>query len=214
MKRTNKPLIWLLLAGLLILWVVESVDAEIQQLSYNNYVAGIFSNEFEYFAAPQWGGRQRQSNWCWAACIQMVLNYHGLYITQEQIVQRVFGTMINRPGQPQEILSALSGWAPDMRGRYSEVHASTYIGKGSDIVNDLAYRWPLIVGLTQPGNIGHAYVLSAVYYQVDAANEPIFYKVALRDPWPGNISRLEMSWAEFRQRLTFIARVYVTRLQP
>jgi hypothetical protein len=179
----------------------------------NYYIAGVPSDQFEYFTAAQQGGRQRQSNWCWAACIQMVLNYHGLYITQEQIVQRVFGMQVNSPGQPQQILAALSGWAPDYRGRYSSIYASPYIMQGSEIVRDLAYRWPLIVGLKNPqGGIGHAFVLTGVYYQTDAYNQPVFYKVELRDPWPGNPSRQELTWLEFQQRLMFIAKVYVARL--
>ena len=114
----------------------------------NYYIAGVPSDQFEYFTAAQQGGRQRQSNWCWAACIQMVLNYHGLYITQEQIVQRVFGMQVNSPGQPQQILAALSGWAPDYRGRYSSIYASPYIMQGSEIVRDLALPAELMVGDT------------------------------------------------------------------
>jgi hypothetical protein len=34
----------------------------------------------------------------------------------------------------------------------------------------------------------------------------------LRDPWPGNPSRVEMSWQEFQSRVLFLARVYVNRL--
>jgi len=37
----------------------------IQALGPGIWVAGIPSNEFEYFAAPQTDGHQRQSNWCW-----------------------------------------------------------------------------------------------------------------------------------------------------
>jgi hypothetical protein len=33
----------------------------------------------------------------------------------------------------------------------------------------------------------------------------------LRDPWPYNPSRLEMSWAEFTSRVQDIIRVWVTR---
>jgi len=53
--------------------------------------------------------------WYWAASIQMVLNYHGLYVTQEQIVQRVFGLPLDTPAYLQHILYALTGWAPGHR---------------------------------------------------------------------------------------------------
>lgn len=187
--------------------------SDIRQLGPNYFIAGVPTDQFQFFAAPEFAGRQRQANWCWAACIQMVLNYHGLYVTQEQIVSRIYGWQVDRPGTLEQVLYALSGWAPDVRGRFSSIVASPYIMSGSDIVQDLAYRWPLIVGLRgkRPGDIGHAYVLTAVYYSVDPYNRPLFDKVVLRDPWPTNASRQEMSWYEFQSRLMFAARVYVIR---
>lgn len=206
-----RSLVCLFLASLFLLGPSQS-RADVQQIGPNLFVAGVPSAEFEFFAAPQQRGRQRQANWCWAATTQMVLNYHGLFVSQEQIVARIFGRLVDAPGQPHQILAALSGWAPDNRGRFSQIHASTYILQGSDIVNDLARKWPLIVGLRQPGQVGHAYVLTAVSYSVDQFNQPMFRGVVLRDPWPGNRSRVEMSWNEFQSRVQFAARVYVNRL--
>lgn len=187
--------------------------AEIQQLQQNLFIAGIPSDQFEYFSSPNLNGRQRQTNWCWAACVQMVLNYHGLYVAQEQVVQRIYGTLIDRPAQPNQILHALTGWAPDNRGRYSSIHANPYTFSGAQIVQDLANRWPLIVGLKSAnGEIGHAVVLTGVYYSVDNFNNPIFRGVIIRDPWPGSPSRQELSWNEFQMRLIFMTHIYVTRL--
>ena len=85
--------------------------ADVDEVAPGYFVAGVQSSEFQFAAAPDVGGRQRQSNWCWAACGQMVLNNHGLRVTQEQVVQRIFGESVNAPGQPAQILAALSGWA-------------------------------------------------------------------------------------------------------
>jgi hypothetical protein len=186
--------------------------AEIEQVGPNLFVAGVLSTQFEFFAAPGQQGRQRQSNWCWAASVQMVLNYHGLFVSQEQIVQRIYGSQVDQAAQPVHILTALSGWAPDARGRYSAIYATPYTFSGSQIVQDLANRWPIIVGLQNPNGGGHALVVTAVYYSVDQWNNPIFLSVVLRDPWPGSPSRQEMPWTAFQQRLTFMARVYVLRL--
>ena len=94
-----KKLIWgcLLFASLL----PGLGRADMQQLGPNYFAAGVVSGEFEFFAAPQQQGRQRQQNWCWAATTQMVLNYHGLYVTQEQVVARIFGKLVDSPAQPQ-----------------------------------------------------------------------------------------------------------------
>lgn len=200
---------------LLVIWLGMGFGlarADIRSLGPNLFVAGVPSDAFEFYAAPEREGRQRQANWCWAACIQMTLNYHGLYVTQEQIVARVFGNLADAPAEPRVILAALSGWAPDARGRFSVVYADPYVWHGAQIIQDLAYRWPLIVGLARPGAIGHAYVLTAVVYSVGSYGEPVLHRVVLRDPWPGSPSRVEMSWREFQARVQFAARVYVRRL--
>jgi hypothetical protein len=185
--------------------------AEVQKIGPNLYVAGVPSEQFEYYAAPSQAGRQRQTNWCWAATVQMVLNYHGLYVKQEEIVQRIYGVLIDRPASPAQILAALSGWAPDARGRYSSIQASPYTISASQIVRDLSNRWPLIVGLKTSKGGGHAVVLTAVYYSIDKSNNPVFQRVVIRDPWPGNPSRQEITWTEFQNRLTFMSHIYVQR---
>lgn len=188
--------------------------ADTQEIQPGIYVSGVPTEEFVYFAAPESGGRQMQSNWCWAACIQMVLNYHGLYISQEQIVSRVYGGLVDRPAVPAQIMSALSGWAPDVRGRYSAIYADSTNISEATVIDDLHRRWPLIVGLgsLRPGEQGHAFVLTGVVYQFDAYNQPVLIQVILRDPFPGNRSRIEMGSEEFFARLQFAARIYVERL--
>lgn len=181
----------------------------IAQVGPGVWAAGIPSNEFEYFAAPQTAGRQRQQNWCWAACVQMVLNYRGVAVTQEQVVQRIFGGNIDAPGQPNQILGALTGWAFSWNGRRVMLTSSPFAFNGSEIVRDLAERWPIIVGVRTGPTTGHAYVLTAVTYRVDQWNQPIFVSAILRDPWPGNQSRIEVPWQQFQQNWMFMARMRV-----
>ena len=186
------------------------VQAEMAQIGNGIYMAGIPTDQLQYFSAPEGYGRQRSANWCWAACIQMVLNFHGLPVTQEEIVQKVYGQLIDQPANPEQIIYALNGWGVDIAGRPSVVQAVPYNIDGPSIVRDLAYRWPLIVGLRgEP--VGHAYVMTAVTYGVDQMNNPLFRSVVLRDPWPGNESRIEISWPEFLERAMFMTRVYVLR---
>lgn len=191
---------------------LSPASADLAQLGPNLFAAGVPSDQFSYYASPGQAGRQRQSNWCWAASIQMVLNYHGLLVEQEAIVERIYGSQVDLPAQPPQILAALSGWAPDVRGGYSAVQASPYTYADSQIVVDLANRWPLIVGLMNPdGRGGHAVVLTGVTYSVDAYNNPLFHSFIIRDPWPNSPSRQELSYEEFRSRLSFMAHV---RVQP
>jgi hypothetical protein len=215
--RIKRPysisLIFNRIAGLLLIVAVlglasaaKAQPPSIQPIAPGIWAAGIPSNEFEFFAAPETDGHQRQSNWCWAACVQMVLNYRGVPVTQEQVVQRIFaGAVPNVPGQPNQILTALSGWAFTRNGQPVILRSSPFALDGSEIVRDLAERWPIVVGVNM-GNSGHAYVLTAVTYGVDQWNQPIFRSVILRDPWPGNPSRIEVPWAAFQQRWMFMAR--------
>jgi hypothetical protein len=207
-----RSLLCLLLIGCVLVFSASST-ADVRKLGQNYFVAGVQSNEFDFFASPRQQGKQRQANWCWAASIQMVLNYHGLHVVQEQVVQRIYGRLVDQPATSPQILNALTGWAPDNRGRGSSIHANPYTPSGGEIVKALANKWPLIVGLRNPdGGIGHAVVLTAVYYSLDRSNNPIFKSVVIRDPWPQSPSKQELSWNEFQSRLMFMTRVYVDRL--
>lgn len=204
-----------LLIGLLLVLPGSPTLADTMPLGDTGYyVSGVPSEQFVHFAAPEGAGRQRMQNWCWAACIQMVLNYHGLYVDQKDIVSRVFGQTVDRPANAEQILAALTGWAPDTRGRQSAIYADPYHVDAATVINDLDKRWPLIVGLAGPRGqaTGHAYVLTAVYFSQGPQGQPIIHRVVLRDPYPGYESRLEMDINEFQQRLQFATRVYVERL--
>lgn len=183
-----------------------SLAQDIRQIGPNYFVAGVPSQDFEYRAVD----RQRSQNWCWAACVQMVLNYHGLDVSQEDVVMRCYGRLIDHPGGDREMFTALSGTAPNEWGGRSYIHCQNYISSPNEITNLLAYHWPLIVGLRTGGSVGHAYCLTAIYYYTDQWNNTVPERVVLRDPWPDNNSRQEMSWNEFSRRVNSIYKVWVT----
>lgn len=209
-RRVARWLLAIFWAGQI--WVSPHMaSTEIVHLGQGLYMAGIPTDQFQYFSAPESNGRQRSANWCWAACIQMVLNYKGLYITQEDIVAKVYGRLIDQPAQPEQIMQALNGWVPDLNMGYAAVVADSYNLSGQALITDLANRYPLIIGLK--GNpVGHAYVLTAVTYEVDQYNQPIFRSVILRNPFPNSPSREEMPWDEFKSRVMFATRVHIFRL--
>ncbi|MEJ4087495.1 papain-like cysteine protease family protein [Galbibacter orientalis] len=208
MKNLIKPLILLLVLTL----SYNTNGQSIQRLGPNYYVAGIPTNEFEAWAAERVSGNQRQANWCWAACSQMVLNYHGLYISQEQIVTKIYGGLVDRPANESQIKRALSGWAPNVQGRVSNIYCQSGLTSINEITEALAYKWPLIVGLRNPnGGVGHAYVLTAIYYSTDQFNNTIPDKVVLRDPMPGTDGRIEVSWQQFSNRAIMAFKVWVSR---
>ncbi len=153
-----------------------------QRLGFNYYMSGIPTFEF-YVRALEQNTDQKQTNWCWAACVQMVLNYHGLYVTQEQVVARIFGKLVNQPAKRWQIKRALSGWAFNYRGGLSYIFSKMGFNSANEIVYYLSRKWPFIVGLRNPNNdIGHAYVLTAIYYSYDRFHNVVPHKVVLRDP--------------------------------
>ena len=178
----------------------------LRQVGPNEYIAGVSSKEFRFFA-----GRQKGNFWCWAASVQMVLNFHGLRVAQEDVVKKIYGLPIDAPAGPMQVLAALSGWAPDVRGRFSSIHASAFVFGPMDLINTLAYRWPLVVGLNF-GSISHACVLTAVDYSFDGFGQPVFNSAIIRDPWPKNPSRQVVPWMQFMNGIMFWAKVYVQRM--
>ena len=202
----------LILVCLTVLISDFAIGQNVIQLGPNYFVAGIPSQEFDFYSAAEQLGRQRQANWCWAACVQMVLNYHGLFVTQEQVVQKIYGNLCDQPAGELQIMNALSGWAPNHQGQISQIYCQKGVTSINDITSNLAYKWPLIVGLQNPhGGIGHVYALTAIYYSTDVYNNTIPHKVVLRDPWPASPSRQEMSWNEFSSRINMVFKVWVTR---
>ncbi len=197
-----KRIIFLVLLSIIFIPKEAFSQGEIFQIgNKNNYVAGVTTQKFKYYVA-----RQKSQNWCWAACIQMVLNYQGLFVDQCDIVKQAFGQeCVDRPANCYSIEKAAGGW--NVKGKKIKAYMDTK-PTPHDFINDLAFKYPLIIGLNMPGqNIGHAYVLTAVFYQYDNQNRKVPYKVILRDPWPNNPSRLELGWSDFRNRINCVTHV-------
>lgn len=197
--------VWLAIVTLVV--ILHGVArADVLETSPGYFVAGVRTDRFQFLAAQ---GSQHRSNWCWAACVQMVLQYHGLRVTQEQIVQKVYGRLVDAPAGPQQVMYALNGWVPDTRGHRAQVRATSYGINEQTLIQDLSDARPLIVGLQgMPGN--HAFVLTAIYFVRDPYGHLQPTGVVLRDPWPGNQSRQEWPWQQFTSRCTFVARVQVS----
>ncbi|MBF4473054.1 C39 family peptidase [Flavobacterium sp. HJJ] len=173
---------------------------EVYQFPDGSYCAAIKSDIFQYYAA-----RQEYDNWCWAACIQMVLNYQGIKVSQDNIVIKAFGQLVNRGADCYVMTNAANGW--NYNGTTLEAWQESS-PSASDLINALAYKYPVVIGLNMPGqNMGHAYVLTAIYYTRNSNGTKIPYKVTLRDPWPTNPSKKELSWSDFTSRINCIVHV-------
>ncbi len=202
----------LLFKGIVLVTLCQST---IQQLGPNYFVAGVSTERFNYIASI---GHQRADNWCWAACIQMVLNYHGLYVTQEEIVSQCFGGLYDRPGNASNFAVGLNRWAYNTRGGISQVHFNDYPTSNEEIVQFLSNGWPLIAGIDMGAEVGHAFVVTAISYSVATdmyGNVRVIPdKVVLRDPSPFSESRQEWPWDLFVANVYTVYKVWVSDLQP
>jgi len=204
------PLIFVLL-----IFTFHVFGQAITNLGNNKYLLAVNSQYFDYAEATNIGN-QHDNMWCWAACCQMILNFHGLKVTQEQIVYRCFGSLENAPGGEDQMFVALSGTAPNIWGTYSGISTDNITmgdNIGEVIFNQLKANRPLAVGLTNQGsNIGHENVITGITFYQDYdqnGNQAgvTFISVILRDPYPG-VGRVVMPWDTFFDRAFSLNTVY------
>ena len=127
---------------------------------------------------------QRQSEWCWAACIQMITNLYGADLTQEEVVARTYGPGVNRAGTLDVITATLNGSGTTRHGR--QYHLASQMLTNTELpaalVAELTAGHPMMLGCDAGGS-GHAVVCTAVSYEGDASH-PTITLLTIRDPWP------------------------------
>jgi hypothetical protein len=168
---------------------------------------GIRTENFNYFASSQ-----DNSNWCWAAAIEMILKYYGVKIEQEQIVARSYGMdpygrLPNWTGSFQVITANLNNWNVDNSGRPYVVSAGLYPGAPTPayLIRELDMGRPVLVGYASGPGTGHAVVITACSY-VPTPQGPYIQTLVVRDPWPSddniaNLGRVEYPGRVLAQRM-------------
>lgn len=117
---------------------------------------------------------QEKENWCWAACIQMIMDYNGQYVSQSDIASRVFGNSYNRTASGNQIQSSFDGWRGYTVHSYQSKNARYFI-------DEILSGHPLIIGIGE-----HAYLLTHIYYK-EALNGMLHpFKTILINPKSGN----------------------------
>lgn len=169
---------------------------------------GIPSGVFNFCAAAQ-----NNSNWCWAASMEMVFRYYGIGIQQSQIVARSYGVdpygrLPNWTGSFEVITRNLNNWSIDNNGRMYSVASQLNWGAPTPayLVQELTAQRPVLVGYQSSPTTGHAVVITACSY-VPTPNGPMIQSIVVRDPWPNpqniqNMGRVEYSGSDFASRIT------------
>lgn len=147
---------------------------------------------------------QQRSEWCWAASISMLFAFHGHKVSQQRIVEETWGAVTDMPGQPAQIMSDLNRNWKDDNGVFFRSQGDMRSVNIYTAVEDLKNDEPLIIGA-----LGHATVLTAITGDINMTTGAWqIAEVIVRDPWPGNGGRRELSPMEWGN-LAFAARVRV-----
>ncbi len=113
---------------------------------------------------------QKQSMWCWAACLEMVFSYWGYVLPQEEIVRENFGDYRNWPAKAGRISANLNKNWEDNDGEEFDVASNPYTVNIVSTARDLDADKPLIIG-TQ----NHAMVLTSLKYIGQYHNQYDFF---------------------------------------
>lgn len=193
---------------ILSLLTINIIDSFCQYTQPQIVNTGLLRQQFDFVAASQ-----RENQWCWAASIEMVLNYYGVRISQEDIVRRTFGldsngNLINRGATNEEITFALNSWGIDYNSRQFTVSAQYYRGIPIPLglVRELDLPRPIIIAYHTGPQTGHAVVLTACSY-LPTNNGPYIQSLIVRDPWPNqqnimNNGRLEYLGTDLVQKIS------------
>lgn len=121
--------------------------------------------------------QQQQTNWCWAACTQMVCTYLGTYPSQSEIVTFIYGSPVNQGANVNQISSALWHW------NITSTPTSNSLGfytLSSQINNDQ----PMISGRS-----GHAQLIRGYYEDTSYGTKNVYFI----DPWDASYRILPYS---------------------
>lgn len=157
--------------------------------------------------------QQECDQWCWAACIQAAFDLYGHGVEQRDIVEKVFGPSAPcRPSVGPEIAYAVEGRWRDGSGETfwatTRTHTDVHFGVHDPFAIQNASRYlandiPVIVGA-----LGHATLLTGMQWIEDNFGNWQLMQMTVRDPWPSNLNRRNLSQNEFNNT-TYLAAVIV-----
>jgi hypothetical protein len=145
---------------------------------------GIPSATFNFVASAQ-----ETEVWCWAASVQMILNYYGLSVTQAEVVSRIFGGPAVTTASDSVISAALNGWGFNKFGRPVTITSWGAPGPPNPAVllNELSQGHPILLTFQSGPNSGHAVVITAASY-FPTPQGPQIVRLIIRDPYPTSVN--------------------------
>jgi hypothetical protein len=155
------------------------------------FFAGIRSDVMDSVYA-----KQNNTNWCWAACIEMIAKYHGLAINQEYFAHSYCGVstngrIVNCPA-PVDVITENLNWCAYTGWNKRKSHCirtSVHYGKPNieSLITLLKQNKPVIIAYKNRGsNVGHAVVLTGISFDETVFGNELNY-IIVRDPTNGKL---------------------------
>lgn len=147
--------------------------------------AGIPSEAFARFYRPQ-----EKPNWCWAASIEMVLDWARVNVNQRAIVRQVYG--VGWDGQPpnntaqyRHMVRLLNQWGIDDDGDHFVVNArgASRMPPGAWLLGEIDSGYPVLLAYRSGYLSGHIVVVTGAYY-TPTPHGPTVHGLVLWDPYP------------------------------
>jgi Papain-like cysteine protease AvrRpt2 len=175
---------------------------------------GIPTAQFNFVSATQ-----LHADWCWAASVQMVLNWYNIPVQQSDVVKRIYGRLVDAAASEDEIAVALSGTAYDRRNHMVHLVSAWWRGVPSAglMVTELGEKHPLLVTFHSTRTMLHAVVLTSAEYFTDAQGIHLT-ALTFRDPNPTFQERrtaesYRVTGAEMQRFLRAISSYYLVSVQ-
>ncbi len=136
---------------------------------------------------------QQNPEWCWAANVQLVLNYYGARVSQEDIIKRSFGVhnpYDNLPKWDKEfknITSRLNGWVIHYNKDRYFFHIKLVYGSPSPelLLKELKNSSPVIFADSINADSVRPIVITAVGF-LPGYYGPVIKELMVRDVMPNN----------------------------
>jgi len=150
---------------------------------------------------------QRRSAWCWAACVQMILQYHGFPVDQDSVVRKMIG--LDSRGYPKNkgaedsLLTRTLNCTLDHNGTKFMIRANYIAGKprARDIIRELINGCPLIIGYRSSTTTKHAVLVTWIEYLIQEG-APKIYAIQVMDPAPNGVGIKVYNAGEFANLMT------------
>lgn len=150
---------------------------------------------------------QEQSNWCWAAALQMVLAYHDVSLSQRTIVKRAFLKAENRAASIPEMVSSIDG----LQKKHKQISCTALaIQNMQDLIGEISEGYPVVIGMEYQGR-QHAMVLVQIRFQKDEQHEGKINptEVVLLDPSRRYLKTRRFPFPEFSREINMALQIRV-----